>query len=195
MFRYPDKPLGNMAAPGLADLPEVYIAQLKFDGWRCVIERTAAGLSFTSRHNKPLPVSGDLARDWAEILAHAPIGMIIDGEWLARRPGWRSEALWVFDLMQHRQPLWGVSLRERLALLQSVVPLDRIAPMAVSDYAGFYDAMRPRGDGEGIVLKRADSRYIGSFRQSATNPAWVRCKWRGGEDGCTAIGSHANISL
>ena len=41
MFRYPDKPSSQLARAGLADLPKLYIAELKLDGWRCVIESRA----------------------------------------------------------------------------------------------------------------------------------------------------------
>ena len=191
MFRYPDKPSSQLARAGLADLPKLYIAELKLDGWRCVIERTIAGLTFTSRHNKPIPISDALADEllWVADLAKLPEGTLLDAEWLARRPAARHESLWIFDIMQFGEaPFWGRSTQERLKLLRCIVPGEIVAPTAGGDYADFFDAMQDRGDAEGIVLKRRDARYIGSFRGSALNPGWLKCKWRGGEDGRTAIG-------
>jgi ATP-dependent DNA ligase len=90
-------------------------------------------------------------------------------------------------LQRGMTPFWNVTLRERLAFLEATVPAAIIVPMVSRDYLGFFQNMRERGDAEGLVLKRADSRYIGSYKQSAINPAWVRSKWRAGEAGTTAI--------
>jgi ATP-dependent DNA ligase len=188
MFRYPDKPVAQLARHGLCGLPETYIAELKLDGWRCVIERTAGGLSFTSRHNKPIPLTAELEAELEEMLFHMPAGTILDAEWLARRPSCRSESLWLFDIMQLGSlALWNQTTAERLSMLQAIAPAGLIAPHTNGDYAAFFDAMSERADAEGIVLKRRDATYIGSYRESANNPGWLKCKWRAGEDGLTAI--------
>ena len=194
-FRFPDSPVpGNLSPQALSDLPELYIAQLKLDGWRCVISREHNRLDFISRHGKPIPISRRLTCDLATALAQLPEGTLLDCEWLARRPACRDEALWVFDIMQHGElPLWGLSTSERLEALRKVVPAELIPPMAETDYPQFFDSIRSRADAEGIVLKRRDARYIGSFRQCAQNPGWLRCKWRAGEDGQTIVYSQARV--
>jgi ATP-dependent DNA ligase len=188
MFRYPDKPSAQLDRVGLDDLPEIYLAQLKLDGWRCVVLRTATGLTFTSRHNKPIPVSCHVEGEIGDALAHLPVGTVLDGEWLARRPACRDESLWLFDIMQYGDTaLWGEGTEWRYSLLRSLVPHEMVAPAAGTEYGEFYDAHEGRPDGEGIVLKKTNAKYIGSFRDSALNPGWLKAKWRAGEDGLTSL--------
>jgi ATP-dependent DNA ligase len=188
MFRYPDKPIHQIARERLDDVPGDYFAQLKMDGWRCVVEVATNGLVFTSRHNKPIPISRELSNEVAAMLRMLPVGTVLDGEWVARRPACRDEALWLFDMMQHGSTgLWQVPAIERVRTLHKYVPSDIIAPGVDREYGEFFDNMIERVDAEGVVLKRCDSRYIGSFKSSALNPAWLKCKWRAGEDGMTEI--------
>jgi ATP-dependent DNA ligase len=192
MFRYPDKPAREISRQGLAILQDRYLAQLKMDGWRCVIERTPGFVTFTSRHGKPIPISREVAEPVTGRLLELPIGTILDAEWLARRPSCHTEALWLFDLMQYgRLSLWHLPTAERFAMLRSVVPAEWIVPSlgedAEQDYVAFFDAMRDRPDAEGLVLKCRTAKYIGSFRQSADNPGWLKCKWRAGESGMTKV--------
>jgi ATP-dependent DNA ligase len=98
-WRFPDKPAIQIGRAGLAKLPGNYIAELKLDGWRCVVERAATGWSFTSRHKQPIPISRDLAATIAATLDNLPAGTILDGEWIGRRPSCREEALWLFDVL------------------------------------------------------------------------------------------------
>ena len=203
MFRYPDKPVGEISRQGLAILQNRYLAQLKMDGWRCVIEYTPSGVTFTSRHNRPIAVSDGLSNLFCRMLGsgNVPYGTILDAEWLARRPACRTEALWLFDVMQYGAlSLWHLPTAERFAMLRSIVPVEWIVPSlgllgaegaegaeAEQDYAAFFDAMRDRPDAEGLVLKCRTAKYIGSFRQSADNPGWLKCKWRAGESGLTKV--------
>ena len=204
-WRYPDSPSAEIHRDGLAKLPPAYMAQLKMDGWRCVIEfgdDSAAPLpphrnhvTFTSRHGKPIPISLALELRFLEAATNAKImpGTILDAEWLSRRPAAREEALWVFDVMQlGDEPLWHRNTVDRFDILQKIVPSEWIVPYSIVSgpipYQVFFDFMkRNRPDAEGIVLKRLDAKYIGSVRECALNPGWLRCKWRAGEDGRTEI--------
>lgn len=189
MFRYPDSPGSTIGRAALDELPSDYIAELKMDGWRCVIEKTAAhAYRFTTRHKKPCPVSAETRLAVRDALRSLPVGSLVDAEWIARRPAAREEAIWFFDLLQ-----WGgVELYSqpadyRLNALRDNAPAALIVPTSTGNYAEFFDSLAERGDAEGVVLKRAGSKYIGSYRGCATNPAWVRCKWRAGEDGRTSL--------
>lgn len=190
MFRYPDSPSVQMGRAALDKMPRDYFAQLKMDGWRCVVERSHDGLKFTSRHNKPIPISSTL-REHVQflMLKHGiPVGTVFDCEWLARRPAARDEALWFFDVMQiGDQPLWSQPTRERFSALQSLMPAEWIVPCVRAGYEPFFDSIMDRGDAEGIVLKHKDAKYIGSVRQCALNPGWMKCKHRGGESGETIL--------
>jgi ATP-dependent DNA ligase len=116
------------------------------------------------------------------------VGSIVDSEWLARRPAARDEAIWFFDLLQWGGvELYSQPATERLDALRRYVTPERIVPTSTGNYAEFFDALAERGDAEGVVLKRGSSKYIGSYRECASNPGWIRCKWRMGETGTTEI--------
>jgi len=188
-WRYPDAPGSTIGREALDDVPGGYIAELKLDGWRCQIEKTGAeAYRFTTRHKKPCPVSAETRLYVREALRGLPVGSIVDSEWLARRPAARDEAIWFFDLLQWGGvELYSQPATERLDALRRYVTPERIVPTSTGNYAEFFDALAERGDAEGVVLKRGSSKYIGSYRECASNPGWIRCKWRAGEDGRTAL--------
>lgn len=183
MFRFPDKPCRQIKFAALAALSGDYIAELKLDGWRCLVHKLPSGLTFTSRHRRPIPISDSLAECMSDRLVGLPVGTLVDGEWLGRRAG-VPEGLVLFDLLQFGElPLFNQSTAERLDLLREVVPADLLPPTADGDYEGFFTDMMVRPEAEGIVLKRRAARYIGSTQESALNPGWFKCKWRGGLSG------------
>jgi ATP-dependent DNA ligase len=219
MLRYPDKPKGVIHRAGLHDLPG-FFAQVKADGFRCQIELRGAAtdlgrgpiVTFTSRHNKPVPVSDDLRRQVEAFLydVRAVDGTIIDAEWLGRRAGVQREQMLLFDLLQlgQEEQLWAVPAWARWhELLQlwrgdePLMPRDepwtdevpfyrsnvRLVPTTESGFAAFFDRHQGTSEFEGVVLKSKMSRYIGSTRSSAENPGWFKCKWRSGDDGQTKI--------
>lgn len=201
MFRFPDKPKGNLSRAGLAAFQTaangLYLAQAKLDGWRTVIEIGEDEITYTSRHKKAIPVSREL-RDHLEPLLRMAFkpGTILDAEWCARRPGAREEKLWLFDLLRHGDDdLYTEGALDRFEMLcQLGAPqlYECIVPHATGDYVAFFDSLAPGGDrhmpeAEGIVLKARTSKFIGSPRSCADNPGWTRCKWRAGEDGMTKV--------
>jgi ATP-dependent DNA ligase len=189
-FRYPDKPAAQIARELLPELPG-YFATLKMDGWRAQITVTDSGpFVYLSRENKPLAVSRPVAEPFeAAVRARGiPVGSLFDGEWLCRRPAAREEALWVFDLLEHgTSDLRQTPALERFRAVRGLLE-QYTTPMATSDFGRFYDEAMQRPDAEGIVLKRCTSPFIGSYSKCALNPAWMKCKWRGGEDGRTQLG-------
>jgi ATP-dependent DNA ligase len=213
-WRFPDAPSSEISRAGLAALPPGYMAQLKMDGWRCVIEFTPEGVTFTSRHRKPIPISNDLREkftgaNWrtgwplpkhdSYLCTNIPPGTILDAEWCSRRPGNREESLTVFDVMQlGDEPLWGHLATDRFTVLKSWLPCEWIVPYMIPltvipltghiGYQGFFDIMQKlHPEAEGIVLKRLDSKYIGSYAKCADNPGWIKSRWRAGESGETVI--------
>ena len=189
MFRYPDKPHAMIDRSALDALDERYLAQLKMDGWRCLIEigpRSTA--KFVSRHNKALPISWDLQRRLEMALRVTGVRVLLDAEWIARRPACREEALWIFDVLElGGSRLWRRPTLQRYDMLKSLLPAEWIVPSTITDYGAFFDAMQHRDDAEGIVLKDFSAPCIGSYRQSANNQNWIRCKWRAGEAGLTRV--------
>lgn len=207
MMRFPDKPAIELGRRGLSKLPSGLIAQAKMDGWRCVVEfidSPGVRTTYISRHKKSIPITGRVAMQIEEALAGLPTGTILDGEWLGRRPGQRDESLWLFDIMQLGDgvPLWQQSTLERWRILESVVPEWLRVPTDTSgayaalaglpwDYTAFFDEIQSHPIYgqlcEGIVLKAATAKYIGSVRQCALNPGWMKSKWRIGESGQTLV--------
>lgn len=199
--RWPDKPGITMPAQGLATVNQrgEYLAQPKVDGWRTVIEitpRMPHRASFTSRHNKPIPITDEMRLRFEEFVERVgvPVGTLFDSEWVARRPAHRDELLVIFDVMQiGDEPLWGVGFEERYRRLRELVPntsdADEWLVATCEDHLALWETLRREHAtwAEGIVLKRRDSIYIGRREKSADNPAWIRCKWRMGESGTTIV--------
>lgn len=205
IFRYPDKPLTEIRREQLDELEgHGYMATLKMDGWRCLTREAGPNergeympLVYTSREEKPLPVSHTMRvmfEPWLRCQRLPAGGALFDAEWNSRRPGARCEHLWLFDLLE----LDGMDLRSQPAMarwcaLLTAVPRETwlfVVPMVTSDFGAFYDKYQNGTDdlslgAEGIVLKHQDSRHVGSVRQCALNPQWIKCKWRSGESGET----------
>jgi ATP-dependent DNA ligase len=201
-WRYPDKPKHTLSRAALVAgmfAEGDFLAEAKADGWRCLIEVAPQGVTYTSRENKPLPVSIDVREPLEAALFEAlrPFvkhGTLLDAEWIARRPGARDtacgEQLVIFDLLRIGEgEYFGESVRGRWQGLQALAPLAPwIVPATFGDYLGTFDRWQQEIPwAEGIVLKRLDSHYIGSARECALNPGWSRVKWRAGEDGCTPV--------
>ncbi len=196
LFRYPDKPTasGPGILPTLAD--GEWLAQMKHDGFRCLVEWNGHTPTLTSREQKPIPASIDLRCDLIAALdGLAP--MLLDAEWMGRRDGQR-EGLVLFDVLAVRgrwlgeEPAWDRFLR-LVALrgvggapLRVLPPTVRLVDWTHEGYPAFFERSKQPGV-EGIVLKHRASRFIGSTRRCVDNPQWLKVRWRGGEDGQTPL--------
>lgn len=205
LSRFPDKPLTSAVAVLDVLKRGDWLAQYKFDGWRAVVETGEADdgsdWRFTSRHNKPLPVSADLRRDlgrWSRAAwGHCPPHTLFDGEWMARRAGnaLGEERLWLFDVLRFGRDDWqlGRTAEQRFDALLLHAPAPLIVPYTFwrdddePSYRAMFDASKADPRTEGIVLKRRSSTYIGSTRGCADNPGWMKVKWRDGSDGLKRI--------
>ena len=184
--RYPDTPVQSSELV-LPTLPEgQWIAQMKYDGWRCLVEvRPDRHLLFTTRHDKPCPVSDALRRELIGALGRLPAGTVLDGEWMCRRAGVTHERLWLFDVLRLDRDDWQLPrpAADRFALLRELVPADLVVPWATGGYAAFFEQTKGDPATEGVVLKHVASSYLGSTRECRTNPMWLKVKWRAGGDG------------
>ena len=197
LTRFPDKPLASSVAvlPSLRD--GQWLAEFKYDGWRVWIEVGAADdgsdWRYTTRRDKPCPVSRPLRQDVARQLAAGPAnvlpppGTIFDAEWMARRAGHArgEERVWLFDLLRVGPAGWrlGSGALERFDALRATAPAGLIVPHTLAGYGAFFESSKLDPCTEGVVLKRVDSRYIGSARGCCQNPAWLKVKWRDGAGG------------
>ncbi|MDX2343787.1 MAG: non-homologous end-joining DNA ligase [Acidimicrobiia bacterium] len=165
--------------------------ELKWDGVRCLMYATDAGVQLQSR------AGNDLAARYPELVAlDLPPNTVLDGEVVAidesGRPSFQRLqsrrgvdggggivpiTYVVFDLLHHGESLVGAPLEDRVGHLAR---LDLPAPLVVAD--SFRGDSRPvwdfvvANDLEGIVAKRLSSRYqpgkrspdwrkIGQFKQ------------------------------
>ncbi len=167
-------------------LPEGWVYEPKLDGWRCLAFVRDGEVKLFSRNRKPLNESYP---GIAEALASRARGdMVLDGEIIAmdgqrgvssfsllqRRMQSSSVQLWLFDcLFYEGRDLTRLPLGDRKALLKDVVQFGgpiKFTPALNGSFAALYrDACR-RG-GEGLIAKRAGSRYT-----AGRSGDWVKLK-------------------
>lgn len=184
LSRWPDAPILSTPAIFATLEPGNWLAEEKLDGWRTIVHRTPRGFTFTTRHNKVCPLSRELSAQLEQALSHLPVGSMLDSEWLCRRAGLGNEKLVFFDMLSlGSQWQGGNGALARFELLKTLVPSELIVGHTLTDYAAFFERTKLDPLTEGVVLKRCDSRYIGSTRGSVDNPGWVKVRYRAGAAG------------
>jgi bifunctional non-homologous end joining protein LigD len=188
---------GSSYAPMLAAaaerLPrgEGWVYEPKWDGYRAVVTVSEGEAAFTSRNGN------DLTERFRELARAAPLAVrsadaILDGEICALdeqgRPrfsllqdGTGTLALIVFDLLElDSEPLVGLPLSERRARLEAVVDASsgRVLVSPQFDDGDALLAVAREQGLEGVVAKRADSRYQPGRRSSD----WRKVKVRRGQE-------------
>jgi len=172
-----------------------YVCQQKCDGWRVqVIKSLDGAIHYYSRHDKSLTddIEASLKQEMAAMLANAPHGSQLDGEWLSRRshsklPGAQPHLV-MFDVVRwDRRWLLRKPYQERLQLLQEVVvPADNISLPETAEpgsFVSFYEQQKSIPQSEGVVVKLLRSTLIGDRNESKKNPHWFKIKYRGGRTG------------
>ena len=171
MFRYPDKPLSSSLGALDRLVEGEWLADLKYDGWRALVGWDGKDVTLTSRHRKPLPATARLLAQLRDAF-RATGPALLDGEWMGRRDG-QGESLVLFDVLEtDGQSCWGLRADERRALL---LGLGLHVPLVVyvdCGYREFFERSKVPGC-EGIVLKRKDSRLIGSVPLIGGQPSLV----------------------
>lgn len=164
-----------------------WVYEVKWDGYRAIAKISKTDVKLISRNNIPFdkyfPIV-DLLKKWR-------INAVIDGEIVVldekglsdfgALQNWRSEddgnlVYYVFDILWYEgRNLMGLSLLERQAILQDILPTDdnRIRQSKVFAARGidFFDAAEQVGL-EGIMAKKADSSYTADIRSKE----WLKIK-------------------
>jgi ATP-dependent DNA ligase len=189
MFRYPDKP--TTSSLGVLDhlVDGEWLADLKYDGWRALIRWDGNMVTFTSRHRKALPGTPGLLLEARDCLHGLPPALL-DGEWMGRRDD-QPESLVFFDMLEiGAESCWSRTADDRrtrlVGMIQRLTPRIRMVEYVDRGYRDFFERSKVPGC-VGIVLKRKDSKLIGSIRNSVDNPNWLKVKWREGFDGQTRV--------
>jgi ATP-dependent DNA ligase len=192
MFHFPDKPTtsSERILPTLSNGD--WLAELKFDGWRTLVDWDGKRAILTSRHNQTIPASQSLLDEIAQALTQVP-PCALDGEWMGRRDR-QPESLWLFDALAiNGQWLGALGAGERfkrfcwLFTSSDPAPRVRLVECVRSGFVDFFHYSKTVRGCEGIVLKHVDSKFIGSVRKCVDNPFWLKVKWRDGADGQTLV--------
>lgn len=183
---YPARPINggplDKAPPKTGD----WVYEPKYNGWRTLIH-VPTGTMF-NRHGEPLSIAGEFATALRE-LQRAPFEWL-DCEGLERRHQRGRGTLIVLDAVMHG------TYRERRGWLEDQFKAEP-GPWFIGDASAYIPAtvttedapkawdilqLRNRETGcefyEGLVAKRADSRYpIQLRRADETFPFWVKHRW------------------
>lgn len=199
-FRFPDIPSREIHPSFLEQMKEgEWIATLKLDGWRCLVEAKDGTFTYRSRVGKPIILPDKVRIPFEEFVTNfqktMPLDVIMDCELTGNRRSGDAQAIFILDLLRcSGVDYYSSTLMDRLRGLDGIL-LDMLkvelwdgysyrTPWASRNFRHFWDLHKAEWPlAEGIVFKRPDSKYIGSTKEAAKNPGWVKCKWRAGQDG------------
>lgn len=181
-YLFPCKP--NALGIGSSFLEEVdrspsWIAEVKKNGWRCLVYRES-GVVLWTRHKTVIDDPSPLLRD---CLLAVPEQTVLDGEFLHHRTADVKGHLYLFDVLIFRGKLiTHFPLRERRKRLEEVGSLlqagDSVT-VAQQTRVGkkqlYYESIKSE-ENEGIVLKKLDSIYPVSDKRCLQNPFWLKVK-------------------
>lgn len=208
-WRFSDKPneisLDELKIIDLKESKE-WIATMKLDGYRAIIDFEKEDPRFFSRRDKSkggpvlLDVSSeilDLAKKF-QVDNSIPVGSRLDAEWSARREGARSvksstmnnELITVFGVCYWGSEWMGLKTEDvRWDFINKLSYNSKICIVEGTDcnYVDLYNKSKIDYKYEGIVLKHKNSKLIGDISMCKNNPLWLKCKWRSGDDGQTEI--------
>lgn len=188
----------NAEPGGFPTIRDGWAAEPKYDGWRIIVVIGDGHVDFFSRSGKTY--NGKLPKVEAELLAHFPVGTVLDGEvvaltvhgdaivneWgvvqsvLTKLGGKAVEdkiTFMVFDLIAHR----GIDARplewlQRRDLLEQIFENETFESIALTPVVAptdeQYASLIERGF-EGMVLKRLNAPYASGKREGA---GWRKAK-------------------
>ena len=196
MQRHPDNPMAidvDFMQRIDKEKPGTWIAQPKLDGWRRLAFFDGKTWEIRAKHN-----DGPAAKAWPPHLQASwmevpwPAGVGLDMEWVGpqRSSSYGSDSIWVFDLIQHKAWLGGLGFEQRYAMLTQMwakiqpIIVERNLPIHITPcyrnpgLGNFYLQQLQDPMSEGIVIRRADSKLVGSFKSPADNPLWFKLKFK-----------------
>lgn len=202
-IRCPDKPI-RIASDVLSDFDseDQWIATVKYDGWRCIIDYDGENVEFFSRRDvdKGGPTVHPMEESLkAEVLSFLkendiPPKTRLDSEWMARRTE-GPQMIYIFGI-QYLDGQWIGKEPEdvRWELVSTYVynqPHVKLAENARKNFTEFFAKVKAQDTAlperqwkvEGIVIKHRNSRYMGNVHSGAKNPRWFKVKWRDGASG------------
>ncbi|MBM4147052.1 MAG: hypothetical protein FJ240_12420 [Nitrospira sp.] len=160
---------------GELDRDVSWIAEIKKNGWRCLVHRDAA-LTLWTRHKTTINEPLQSLRD---SLLSVPEQTILDGELIHFRTELKGR-LYLFDILMFRgKMITELPLSERRKYLTESVAETSDIEIARQVELGkrklYHDAIQDAVN-EGIVMKKLNSRYPISDKRCLQNPFWLKVK-------------------
>lgn len=197
-LRYVDNPM-TISLDRLRELdaerPGTYLAQPKLDGWRHIAVHTPEGWVHQTKHGKPAKIDPEL-RSLFESLPW-PAGIGLDCELVGPRHAGSKQQLRLFDVLYVGGDWMGhlpFAAREDALMnigywLPHSVAILRTSPLAPDcinvllsrsnpGLVDFYSEQMQDPRSEGLVIRRADQKLLGSFTGCMDNPAMLKCKFK-----------------
>ena len=182
MFVYPCKPMrlypNSTLFKQLNNNP-LYIAEVKKNGWRTLVEVNNSKLTLWTRHGTTINSPLKELREY--LLDSLGDNVILDGELLDRRTLEVKSFLYLFDIICINDNLiTNLPLQERRKLLESIVVekenLVELSRWVYTDKETLYRESIQGEANEGIVIKKLDSRYTISPKKCIVTPDWIKVK-------------------
>jgi ATP-dependent DNA ligase len=186
MYLYPCQPNElSINSPFFEKLEKdtTVIAEVKKNGWRCLVEKENGVITLWTRHHTVFKdaVPGVRA-DLAEMLKDYD-NLLLDGEIIEKRTKNVKDQLYLFDIIIapgndpiYRKPLWY----RRNELEQIVGDREWLHVELASQYhigkRNLYWQSINDDLHEGIVLKDINKPYPISRIHKTINPSWIKCK-------------------
>jgi ATP-dependent DNA ligase len=163
------------------DKDTAWIAEVKKNGWRCLVVKDAGSVTLWTRHKTTINEPLDEIR---EALASLPDGTMLDGELIfTRRVKGIPDALYLFDALYLKgERLTSLPLSKRKGILTLIYrdylvsPMIELAEMVRIGKRELYCRSIEGDVNEGIVMKHLGSPYPASDAKCMDNPHWLKVK-------------------
>lgn len=174
-FQYPCMP--NKVHPKSKHLKTfdhdpLWIAEIKKNGWRCLVIKDGDEINFYTRHN--MLINDRVSAEIREGFAALPDDFFIDGEILLK-----TGQFFAFDILYlNGKSLVSRSLKDRRKFLEQTIKENDHILMSKWVEKGkrkLYEEAIQSGE-EGIVLKFIHSGYLASPTKCRKNPFWLKVK-------------------
>jgi len=180
MYLYPCMPNRIYSDSKLfADLDQdpAWVAEIKKNGWRCLVEKTGGRVTLWTRRYTTIPDLPDLKEYLTEML---PEGILLDGELIDRRTKDIKGLWYAFDILYlgteffHNKP-FSERRKELEKHVWDVPGKIEVAKQYRLGKKMLYERVIDEGE-EGIVIKKLDSTYPTNSTKSHDNPYWLKVK-------------------